>query len=337
MQKRGNGPSYRELQQRPSSNEPDPSALPNSSTAPQPTAAAEKQADVSVDVEGPYEEMRGNAAGAVAHWTDGALFVGVGLAAAFAELVPGVAVKRSFFKGDTSISSPMKSGEIVPAWTLAAIVAATLVLLLCLDLFWLRLRPRVAWSRQLYGSTLGLFVLGIAVDLTKKMVGRLRPDFISRCQPKYAPYQPQDFYPGYQVGVCKGDERTILQGRLSFPSGHAACSFYAMGLLVLYLRHHWPPKKAPALHQLCNIAAALVAITVSVSRVTDNRHHLSDVAVGAAAGLIAAHYFHSWMQLRTYASAHPTHPMHHALLLSQQSGERELTSVDAVPTAYYEA
>lgn len=51
------------------------------------------------------------------------------------------------------------------------------------------------------------------VGATKNWAGRLRPDFLSRCQWNNVKLK------------CTGDAQQILEGRRSFPSGHAAHSF----------------------------------------------------------------------------------------------------------------
>lgn len=64
----------------------------------------------------------------------------------------------------------------------------------------------------------------------------------------------------------------------SFPSGHAATAFSLATVVALQYRHRaWVP-----------VLAYTVAAAVSVSRVTEDRHWMSDVVVGAVLGHVIA-------------------------------------------------
>ena len=66
----------------------------------------------------------------------------------------------------------------------------------------------------------------------------LRPDFLSRCQPKYPTnislhsYIPGDLGATY----CTGDASTVKEGRRSFPSGHSSTSFFMSSFFVVCLQ-----------------------------------------------------------------------------------------------------
>lgn len=64
-------------------------------------------------------------------------------------------------------------------------------------------------------------------------------------------------------------------GRFSFPSGHASITFASATVLQRHLG--WK----------AGIPAYAVATYVAASRIQDNRHFLSDVALGAAIGIVA--------------------------------------------------
>lgn len=132
-------------------------------------------------------------------------------------------------------------------------------------------------------------------DVTEALklgVGRLRPDFAER----------------YQRAACQGlvdaplgldctpfndgfvlDEKDYVDGFKSFPSGHASTSFALATYLSLWLNRTWVfGKRATAISQpLAVLASGLLysgAFFTAASRVSDHRHHLEDVAVGAALG-----------------------------------------------------
>lgn len=100
---------------------------------------------------------------------------------------------------------------------------------------------------------------------------------------------------------------TDLDARRSFFSGHSSVWFGASTYLTLYLNQHvfsrWRGEEDHAFWTF--VSAFLLygsAIYVSSTRVTDNRHHLSDVLVGAGVGTATSLVFY-WYQESRYRSA----------------------------------
>ncbi len=110
-------------------------------------------------------------------------------------------------------------------------------------------------ARVLLGYLLGAGVVKTITHLLKYSVGRLRPHFLSVCQPDWAALEcaTQDAgallaaqRPLYVTNyTCAGNhdlfegaevEERVLQSRLSFPSGHASFSAQAMTFVALYLQ-----------------------------------------------------------------------------------------------------
>ena len=64
-------------------------------------------------------------------------------------------------------------------------------------------------------------------ELLKWMVGRPRPDWLSRCQPDLAKVQAaltNTAVAMFDRSICKStDEATLDDGQRSFPSSHASC------------------------------------------------------------------------------------------------------------------
>ena len=94
-----------------------------------------------------------------------------------------------------------------------------------------------------------LFILGIAITLLiteigKRWVGRLRPHFMSVCQPIYSSMNCTTTY-GTNViynpidtsgSFCQNSVASAVQeARVSFPSGHSSYSTYCMLFLIIYL------------------------------------------------------------------------------------------------------
>lgn len=147
----------------------------------------------------------------------------------------------------------------------------------------------------------------IVTQATKYSVGRLRPDFLPRCNP----IPPENVVIQFgqdtdSLYPCTNtDEDVINEGRLSFPSGHTSLSFnvitYASAYLIwcFHMRREWVPRcKGPRdefLSDLKNVIAKLwmlvmlaLAWGISMSRIIDNQHHPSDVVAGMVLGVLIA-------------------------------------------------
>ena len=121
----------------------------------------------------------------------------------------------------------------------------------------------------------------------KNRLCRLRPDYAARERIAAA-----DSYAGTSTFFAA---ELLADGRVSFPSGHAAL-LAAVFLLLVLVAH----RDAPVLCGRCSAAGrrallllytAVLAATAAVvchTRVSDNRHHPSDVVAGAAIGVLTA-------------------------------------------------
>jgi len=130
----------------------------------------------------------------------------------------------------------------------------------------------------------------LVTEFLKNRVGRLRPDFISRCKWDTA------------LQACTGSASSIHGGRQSFPSGHTTNAFAGMTFLSLYLTAQFsifasPSASSPSPLPFSSSKLARLAITISplfyalwvaISRVEDNRHHIEDVVIGGLIGLISS-------------------------------------------------
>ncbi|EKM50654.1 uncharacterized protein PHACADRAFT_152814 [Phanerochaete carnosa HHB-10118-sp] len=128
----------------------------------------------------------------------------------------------------------------------------------------------------------------VITELLKNRVGRLRPDFLTRCRWSDS------------ARACTGKAKDISEGRRSFPSGHSSTAFAGMAFLSLFLAGlmcTWSfGQPAPArsllstrLGRLCvTLAPIAYATWVAVSRLEDYRHHKEDVIVGSLLGTFSA-------------------------------------------------
>lgn len=177
--------------------------------------------------------------------------------------------ERPFLPTDPRISLSLKENTLSDA---AAIGLATGVPLAIFGLSQLWVRS----GHDFHHAALGLFEsLGLTFFLTQTLkvtVGRLRPDFLARCQPD-------------DSLQCRGEGSAIRTGRRSFPSGHTSISFAGGVFLSLYLWGKLKPLEGGAFWKTALVLLPLSgAALVGVSRVLDHRHHWEDVLVGALLG-----------------------------------------------------
>ncbi|XP_026130398.1 phospholipid phosphatase 1 isoform X3 [Carassius auratus] len=141
-------------------------------------------------------------------------------------------------------------------------------------------------------KALGTFVFGAAMsqsltDIAKYSIGRLRPHFLDVCKPDWtkinctAGTYIEDFN-------CTGDLTKVNEGRLSFYSGHSSFSMYCMLFLALYLQARMQAEWARLLRPTLQFFLIAASIYTGLSRVSDYKHHWSDVLAGLIQGAIVA-------------------------------------------------
>ncbi|KAG8808257.1 hypothetical protein FRC17_004028 [Serendipita sp. 399] len=144
------------------------------------------------------------------------------------------------------------------------------------------------------------------------MIGRPRPDFLSRCQPDLTRVQASLSTTAvtlFNSTICTTTEKKALNdGFRSFPSGHSSMSFAGLTFASLYLAGRFrlfTPHSAHGKHlyaYVLSFAPLLLASYVSTSRVSDFRHRGSDVLGGASLGvifaLLAYRYYFPWLGSR---------------------------------------
>ncbi|CBZ55961.1 hypothetical protein NCLIV_063870 [Neospora caninum Liverpool] len=244
----------------------------------------------------------------------------------FASLAEPTAV--GFFCNDDSIRFPLLP-QTVPAFEASLIVLLVpLVVIIVVDtvtwvMFGERFGRRVNLGFcqlggiiALYYQSLGGFAFALlscyAITLTAKIcVGRLRPHFLTVCQPDWTKITCSDPSGFLYVDkfVCLGtDKAAIKEARVSFPSGHSSTSMCSMLYLMLYLQSRlvllWksgvkpsPAASKPAettwriLRLICpflQLVAFGVALFIGLSRIKDKFHHPGDVVAGFVIGACCA-------------------------------------------------
>ncbi|KTG42635.1 hypothetical protein cypCar_00015338 [Cyprinus carpio] len=209
--------------------------------------------------------------------------------------------KRGFFCGDTSITYPYIESEAIPDSMLIAggviITGLTIAVGECY-----RVRFRVvhsrAFVRNLYVSCLykelGSFLFGCCVgqsltNMAKLSVGRLRPHFLSACN---VTYESLNCVPGTYISDvnCGNNSKIAEEARKSFFSGHASFAMYTMLYLAFYLQARLSWRGARLLRPLLQFMLVMLAVYTGLTRISDYRHHPTDVLTGFLQGGLTAYW-----------------------------------------------
>ncbi|KAL1005450.1 hypothetical protein UPYG_G00059290 [Umbra pygmaea] len=200
--------------------------------------------------------------------------------------------RRGFICGDLSIMYPYLQSEAIPDELLigggVAITGLSIALGECYRVRYRRVRSN-AFIRNLYVSSLykelGSFLFGCCIgqsltNMAKLSVGRLRPHFLSVCGITYASL---NCTPGTYVSTitCRQPDHQLEdEARKSFFSGHASFAMYTMLYLAFYLQARFCWRGARLLRPLLQFFLLLLAVFTGLTRISDYRHHPSDVITG---------------------------------------------------------
>ncbi|KAH9510123.1 metalloendopeptidase [Bulinus truncatus] len=145
---------------------------------------------------------------------------------------------------------------------------------------------RFLWS---FYHIFGLFMFGAAVthlltNIPKYTIGRLRPHFFAICQPNWSKVKGNSSY--IVEDICAGEDKDLIyEARLSFPSGHSSMAMYCAFVFMFYLEKRLKSKNFILFCPTLQLAAFAMAFYTCLSRISDYKHHWSDVLVGAILGI----------------------------------------------------
>ncbi|XP_043970415.1 phospholipid phosphatase 3-like [Gambusia affinis] len=210
--------------------------------------------------------------------------------------------KRGFTCGDPSITYPYLSNEAISDKLLIAggIIITGLAIALgeCYRARFHGVSSK-SFVRNLYVSCLykelGSFLFGCCVgqsltNMAKLSVGRLRPHFLHVCGLTYASLNctPGTYVP--KVNCANPDHRLVEEARKSFFSGHASFAMYSLLYLAFYLQARLTWRGARLLRPLLQFFLVLLAVYTGLTRISDYRHHPSDVLTGYVQGALTAYW-----------------------------------------------
>ncbi|KAM4557696.1 phospholipid phosphatase 3-like isoform 2-T2 [Fundulus diaphanus] len=139
---------------------------------------------------------------------------------------------------------------------------------------------------------IGVFIFGCAIslsftDIAKVSVGRMRPHFLDVCDPDFSTINCSLGY--ITEYTCRGQESKVQEARKSFFSGHASFSMYTMLYLVFYLQSRFTWHGARLLRPLTQFTLIMMSFYTGLSRVSDHKHHPTDVLAGFIQGALVAY------------------------------------------------
>ncbi|XP_013879012.1 lipid phosphate phosphohydrolase 2 [Austrofundulus limnaeus] len=198
---------------------------------------------------------------------------------------------RGIHCDDESISYPYRRDTITHGTMAAVTITCSLVIITTGEAYLVhtnRLRSNSQFNQYLSAlyKVVGTFLFGAAVstsltDLAKFSIGRPRPNFLSVCAPVSCN--------GYMLQInCTGKPRNVTESRLSFYSGHSSFGMYCMLFLSLYIHARMKGKWTRLVRPTIQFFLVSFSLYVGYTRVSDFKHHWSDVLVGLLQGALIA-------------------------------------------------
>ncbi|XP_075216269.1 phospholipid phosphatase 3-like isoform X2 [Lycorma delicatula] len=167
---------------------------------------------------------------------------------------------------------------------------------------WAWLTQSLRWYRE-YSS--GFLIVFFLADVAKLLIGEPRPHFLDTCQPFQAINCSSGYISTYTCTNKNLSSWKVKDASRSFPSGHAAISFYTFTFMAWFLERRIIGVGRFIVAWL-QVTVLIWAFTCSLTRITDHRHHWWDVLAGCVLGIIIGHYtvrkFCNDFQLTLYRS-----------------------------------
>lgn len=216
---------------------------------------------------------------------------------------------RGFYCNDESIRFPLKD-DTVPLWLAGAYGAGIAILIVIMAELYINRQCcaaesefKIRQTRWILNTLNGclLYSLGamctlLITEIGKRSIGRLRPHFIDVCKPNWDKIECFTQIDGVNVAnyiymtpdICTGDEHLIREARVSFPSGHSSFTVFSMVFVIIYLEARFQVSRLRFVKTFIQLACFIAAWHTCMSRVSDFKHHHTDVIAGAIIGLSVA-------------------------------------------------
>lgn len=215
---------------------------------------------------------------------------------------------RGFFCNDESIRYPYLKDTISNMWLNIICISSPIIVISIGETIIYRKKIECQSKNQfiihkyqisplivLLYKQIGIFLFGacismILTDVGKYSIGRLRPHFIAACKPNIniTICPPNEYQYIENFSCINTDWFIVREARLSFPSGHASFSSYSMMYIIIYLHLRMKFEYNKLLKPFLQVLALITTWFISLSRISDYKHHWSDVIVGGILGTSVA-------------------------------------------------
>ncbi|RVE46219.1 hypothetical protein evm_009109 [Chilo suppressalis] len=218
--------------------------------------------------------------------------------------------QRGFFCLDESLMFPYKEDTVTtPTLRLVGLLLPAIAFLIC---EWALLRKEQddqrclgvripAWLRGFYcvaaSFCLGYCFVELTTEIAKITIGRPRPHFFDVCQPSVdckAPEWQGRYIQSHEYSCLGPMAQNFREMRLSFLSGHSSLAAYTMVFFALYLEKRMVWRTTRVLRHTLQFIALMMSWFTALSRVSDFKHHWSDVLAGYSLGLSVAIIMWMW-------------------------------------------
>ncbi|XP_016339012.1 phospholipid phosphatase 1-like [Sinocyclocheilus anshuiensis] len=210
--------------------------------------------------------------------------------------------QRGFFCNDESISYPFHSSTVTSTvlYTMGfTLPICSMIIGECLSVYLNCVKSKSfcnSYVACIY-KAIGTFLFGAAMsqsltDIAKYSIGRLRPHFLDVCRPDWMQINCtggayiEDF-------VCNGDSTKVNEGRCSrsrigHPCTNGCPALDGRVARKLYLQARMQAEWARLLRPTLQFFLIAASVYTGLSRVSDYKHHWSDVLAGLIQGAIVA-------------------------------------------------
>ncbi|MEQ2306850.1 Phospholipid phosphatase 3 [Ameca splendens] len=243
--------------------------------------------------------------------------------------------QRGFYCSDSSLKYPYKSSTVPSSVLVSVGLTLPMVSIVIGECY--RIHQLHVGTKSFVGNSyvaalykqIGVFLFGCAIsqsftDIAKVSVGRMRPHFLDVCRPDFSTINCSL---GYVTNYnCTGDESEVQEARKSFFSGHASFSLFTMLYLAFYIQSRFTWRGARLLRPLLQFTLLMMAFYTGLSRVSDHKHHPTDVLAGFAQGALVAYcivfYVSDLFKPRVKLATPPPSPVKKELLPSSDIIDR---------------
>ncbi|XP_075169409.1 wunen-2 [Haematobia irritans] len=225
----------------------------------------------------------------------------------------GEAYKRGFFCNDDSLMHPYHEST-VPSWMLYMMCLVIPISMITIVEFFKGNSHKMRsfgnlsssnyyfwhleipdWAIECY-KRIGLLIFGSGVcelttDIAKYSIGRLRPHFFAVCQPILpdgstceSPLNEGRYIEEFTCRALDYSAKIIKEAHLSFPSGHASFTCFTMIYTAIYLQKRLTCTRSKMFKHLLQFLFLMFAWYTSLTRVSDYKHHWTDVLAGSLIG-----------------------------------------------------